>query len=760
MHSQRRATVATPLSSHLRAWYRGASELLSKDSRLLLRLRALRLEPLEKRELLAEWFVAPGGMASNPGTIDAPWDVQSALVNTTDVRPGDTIWLRGGIYDHADRSAESDGYQLNLQGTAEAPITVRAYPSERATIDGGMKTFGTPRHVRIQDLEVIVSENFTRSRVSHQSGSRPTDLNRPTGGIHVTSGHDIKLINNVVHGNTGSGIGFWKEVGGDSELYGNIIYDNGWIGPDRQHGHGIYSQNASADWKYIRHNILHDNYSFNLHAYGSSSAPIDRYYVDGNISYGGSVTDDGRLLIGGAQPSQTIRVLDNLNYRSDLLVGWRDGGDDAVVEGNTLLRSRLDLCEFTNLAVADNYQWQSDDPIPTGPLVFLDPNAYDPDRAHLAVMDFRNSAQTPVDFASFLQPGERFRLMEPTDFFGAPVFSGTYTGEPVMIPLSGEFTVYVVLRGPTAAEVIGRHVFYNQSIFDHYGLSADWRDDDAIAPDKTALLPGHAATFANYTSYSRGINGIMVDVMGLADPDHLGAADFVFRVGNDARPSTWAAAPAPREITVRRGQGAFGSDRVTIVWEDGAIRNQWLRVSIEATADTGLPEADVFYFGNAVGEVGNSATDARVNAVDVLLTRDNPCTLSNPAYVDLRYDHNRDGRVNSTDLLIARNNRTHFLNALSLWTPMPAVMITEVASGDDRFVEIQNLSGRTVDTSGWTVAVNDAAAGRIDAVAEMLWQLPRTWRASRWPIARITRTMRHHPGSSLRPGRPPTTAGR
>ena len=37
-------------------------------------------------------------------------------------------------------------------------------------------------------------------------------------------------------------------------------------------------------------------------------------------------------------------------------------------------------------------------------------------------------------------------------------------------------------------------------------------DDLAIAVDKAASRPGQMATFANYTSYSRGINGLMVDL--------------------------------------------------------------------------------------------------------------------------------------------------------------------------------------------------------------------------------------------------------
>ena len=56
--------------------------------------------------------------------------------------------------------------------------------------------------------------------------------------------------------------------------------------------------------------------------------------------------------------------------------------------------------------------------------------------------------------------------------------------------------------------MVGRQIFYNNSAFDDPATGGS--DDDAIATDKEALLPGETAGFANYTSYSRGINGIKV----------------------------------------------------------------------------------------------------------------------------------------------------------------------------------------------------------------------------------------------------------
>ncbi|HUT09471.1 MAG TPA: hypothetical protein VMY42_03165, partial [Thermoguttaceae bacterium] len=106
-------------------------------------------------------------------------------------------------------------------------------------------------------------------------------------------------------------------------------------------------------------------------------------------------------------------------------------------------------------------------------------------------------------------------------------------------------------------------------------------------------------------------------------------------------------------------------DRVTITWADGAIRNQWLEVTVLAER-TGLPADDVFYFGNAVAESGNSPSDAQVTIIDLLLARNNPRSFLDPAEIDFAYDHNRDARVNSTDVLLARNNQTSFLDALRL----------------------------------------------------------------------------------------------
>jgi len=206
-------------------------------------------------------------------------------------------------------------------------------------------------------------------------------------------------------------------------------------------------------------------------------------------------------------------------------------------------------------------------------------------------------------------------------------------------------------------------------------------------------LPGQTATFDNYTSYDRGINGIMVDIAGpplAADPLDE-SRYFRFAVGNDEDPAGWSEAPTPKEVTLRPGAGVDDSTRFTIIWDDHAIERQWLQVTVLANQFTRLAEPDVFYFGNAVGESGNLAGDARVNAVDVLLARNNPRTLLNEAEIDLAYDFNRDQRVSATDMLVARANQTSLVDALKLIT---------VPGGNDE-AQMTSDEVRVAALSGW-----------------------------------------------------------
>jgi hypothetical protein len=233
------------------------------------------------------------------------------------------------------------------------------------------------------------------------------------------------------------------------------------------------------------------------------------------------------------------------------------------------------------------------------------------------------------------------------------------------------------------ADVYGRYLFYNHSALDGYGAGADARDDAAIVPNAYPL-PGTGIVGFNTTTYSRGLNGVMIDFARLPAGAVLGADDFEFRRGPGDSAATWAAAPAPSQITVRRGAGVAGSDRVTLVWPDAgtganaAVANAWLQVTVKATPDTGLSRPDVFSFGNLVGEVIFRG-GARVQLEDVLRVRS---LLDKPATgAAAECDFDKSGRVDARDLAAARRNLGRTLGSL-YEVPAPPAPAASVLSAD------------------------------------------------------------------------------
>jgi hypothetical protein len=225
--------------------------------------------------------------------------------------------------------------------------------------------------------------------------------------------------------------------------------------------------------------------------------------------------------------------------------------------------------------------------------------------------------------------------------------------------------------------VVGRHLFYNQSRWDNNNAAANVDDDLAIATDKVALLPGGRAAAVNYSNFTRGINGIMIDFTVLPGTPTL--SDFEFRTGNSSTPATWASAGVPAQLTVRRGAGIGGGDRVTVTWASGSIKTKWLQVTTKATAATGLLRNDVFYYGSSVGEMFNSTTDTRVNSIDFSLVRVN---LTNSASISSRFDCTRDRFVNSTDFNAVRLNLTVGANFLQLISAPSAAPVGAVRLED------------------------------------------------------------------------------
>lgn len=106
----------------------------------------------------AEYFVAPGGHDTNPGTLEQPFATiqraQEAVV------PGDTVQVRGGTYQMQEAQiAKRKGIfayitSLDQSGTQEKPITYRAYGEEKPVFDCSLVA---PEGMRIDAFHVAGS---------------------------------------------------------------------------------------------------------------------------------------------------------------------------------------------------------------------------------------------------------------------------------------------------------------------------------------------------------------------------------------------------------------------------------------------------------------------------------------------------------------------------------------------------------------------------------------------------------------------------
>ncbi len=317
---------------------------------------------------------------------------------------------------------------------------------------------------------------------------------------------------------------------------------------------------------------------------------------------------------------------------------------------------------------------------------------------------------------------------------------GVLTSAPVTATINS-----TVLTG----EVLGNRLFYNGSKYDNNHTAIEPASDAlAIASDKIGFSGSGTATFANVSSFSSGITGVMIDLeSGIGAHGSISLADFTFHTspaysaGTYNNIGTWNAAPTPSGFSVILGGGTGGSDRLEITWNANDVANEWLEVNLAANAHTGLSAADIFYFGSAVGEsgLGNTASQITVNATDVTEERNNlsPPVGTTPVWNVV--DFNKDGIVNASDGTVSSGNSgftLHFIaNPTGPFAPTgdsgisSGLAATAIGSGSSTPA---SASARRGCSSAWRAAATRTRARR--PIASGNWR-PRT----AWPTASCSR---------------------
>jgi len=421
------------------------------------------------------FYAAPGGTAAGDGTRARPWDLATALAGGRGaVGAGDTIWLRGGTY--------AGTFEARVAGTSAAPVIVRQYPGERATIDGSLHARGA--FVTYWGFEITQSNPVANGKNALE-----------------TYGPNCRFVNLIVHDAGAQGVSFW-ETEGTAELYGSIIYDNG-THPGLDHG--IYAANDGGE-KWIVDNVVFDNLAYGIHVYAGPRHPVlTDVHVRGNVAFAtGLVPDRGWLanvLVGGAVRTQRMTVDSNLLYFPDsaglnMRLGQPRGDNrDIVVRANYVAggAAALFMQQWAQAEVAGNHligpaavvdlrvggappsaswrwsgntyyrdsaakawryqgdrydlrDWQAQTglgatgiaagAVPAAPRVFVRPNRYEPGRATVVIYNWSRQDPVAVDLSGVVQPGAHYEVRSVERIFGTPMAEGSYAGGPISIPMA------------------------------------------------------------------------------------------------------------------------------------------------------------------------------------------------------------------------------------------------------------------------------------------------------------------------------------
>lgn len=421
-----------------------------------------------------DFYASPTGSPSGDGSFTNPWDLATALAGPAAVTPGSTIWLRGGTYTNP---ADPRGFPSTLAGTPDAPIVVRQFPGERATVTNIL--FVTGAYTWFWGFEV----------------THPAPQQGVLHGVHL-KGPGTKVINLVVHDATDAGIFIDPEAIG-AEVNGAIIYNNG---RTDNLTHGIYCKSETGTLL-LKDNIVFDNWAYGFHCY-ANDAPhhIQNIDLEGNVAFNNyiwGVPSDADILVGGVFPASGITVNENYTYRTNFtntmtadigsdvvtnqdlvctnnyFVGgwWRMGAwATATVTGNTLYNfttggmvwslgsgdQRWSNNTFfgdpsavvwrhdtTDVTTFDGWMTQNGflDPglyggsTPTGVKIVVRPNQYEPGRANIIVYNWAQQSAVPVDVSGILEIGDRYVVQNAEDFYGPPVTTGIFTGGPLELPM-------------------------------------------------------------------------------------------------------------------------------------------------------------------------------------------------------------------------------------------------------------------------------------------------------------------------------------
>ncbi|MDB6029912.1 MAG: hypothetical protein JWM16_250 [Verrucomicrobiales bacterium] len=470
---------------------------VSLSSLLSVGLTTLILQMAVLEANAADLYIAPNGTPAGPGTTNQPYSLATALSGSVGA-PGDTFWLRGGTYKlgHIDtRIQGAAGKPITFRQmpgeSARVDGSITFFESQGYVTLWGFELFSSnPNHISQNS-----GQGMTPADLDLKSGLFifVPNLNLINLVIHDHVRHGIYMseqaINSVVHGcivynngwegpDMGDGHSFYiQSTGGTVELSDNMGFNGA------ANNFQVYTDHPGAVLSNLR---MDGNIAFNAGISSTANSRQYRNFIVGvdvpaaradqitfanNMSY---YLPGSRSLpqvqIGRGAVNGTVAVTDNYlpvglvfnNWQSvivrsnliapqnnDFIVSLKKDlvSPAGVWDSNTYGRPATGNIFAINSQGKDFPLWKTgtgfdahSSSVPgalTGTKVIIRANQFETGRAHIVVYNWDKLSTVPADLSSVLRVGTPFEIRNAQNYFGSPVLTGTYTGQPLQLPMSG-----------------------------------------------------------------------------------------------------------------------------------------------------------------------------------------------------------------------------------------------------------------------------------------------------------------------------------
>lgn len=283
------------------------------------------------------------------GTAADPWPYINFFADQGRLPCGSTLWVKAGTYTpNLNVYNDTALFKITQSCTTGNGISYKSIPGNIVVFDAATacaSASGYALMIVTGNYTVIdggfLGWEFTNSdtscKVIPQCGSNPYP--NPVRSFLIQA--DYVSVRNVRLNDNSEGFTDNTANSDATELTGNIVTNNGWNAPDREHGHGGYTHNDNGIQKVIRHSVYARNYEYQTKLYSQTGAPVGNYAVSDSVFLGGRAgfgANNGLgFLVQGSSP-------DNITFDRIFVYGntFEFNQDNYLASGFSLTNSYID----------------------------------------------------------------------------------------------------------------------------------------------------------------------------------------------------------------------------------------------------------------------------------------------------------------------------------------------------------------------------------------------------------------------------------